>query len=200
MDQSELLRHVTNVLNRMAIPYAIVGSWASGLYGEGRMTFDIDIVLDLKLFQIKEFCEAFPTDEYYLSESDVKDAVRARFQFNLIHPKSGNKVDFIQCRMDSWHANQLARRRDTILHTNTGPITCSLAAPEDVILGKLWYHSEGGGDRHLRDIAGMVRISRQLINMDEVTRWATSLGYLPAWSKAIEKADGPELPPGPGVP
>ena len=46
----------------------------------------------------------------------------------------------------------------------------------------------------------MVRISRQLINMDEVTRWATSLGYLPAWSKVIEKADGPELPPGPGVP
>ena len=26
-----------------------------------------------------------------------------------------------------------------------------IAAPEDVILGKLWYFAEGGGDRHLRD-------------------------------------------------
>jgi hypothetical protein len=200
VDQSELLRYVSEVLNHMAIPYAIVGSWASGLYGEGRMTFDIDIVLDLKMFQLKEFCAAFATDEYYLSEADVREAILNRFQFNLIHPKSGNKVDFIQCRMDGWHANLLSRRHETVLQTKIGPIRCSLAAPEDVILGKLWYHSQGGGDRHMRDIASMVRISRHIIDMDEVTRWATGLGYLPAWLKAIAEAEKPDRPAGPGVP
>jgi hypothetical protein len=34
-----------------------------------------------------------------------------------------------------------------------------IAAPEDVILGKLWYFAEGGCDRHLRDIAGILRVT-----------------------------------------
>ena len=56
------------------------------------------------------------------------------------------------------------------------------ASPEDVILGKLWYYSEGGSDKHLRDIAGILKISPELIDVAEVDRWAARLGYSELWN------------------
>ena len=93
MEQIELIRHAALVLDRLAVPYALVGSWGSGIYGEPRFTRDIDIVLDLNLAQLTQFCSAFPDDEFYLSEAAARDAVRTRFQFNVIHPGSGNKCE-----------------------------------------------------------------------------------------------------------
>ena len=43
MEQIELIRHAAQTLDALAIPYALVGSWGSGIYGEPRFTRDIDI-------------------------------------------------------------------------------------------------------------------------------------------------------------
>jgi hypothetical protein len=67
MEQIELIRHAVEVLDRLAVPYALVGSWGSGIYGEPRFTRDIDIVLDLNLAQLPRFCAAFPDDEFYFT-------------------------------------------------------------------------------------------------------------------------------------
>ncbi|QEH35450.1 hypothetical protein OJF2_40020 [Aquisphaera giovannonii] len=54
MEQIELIRHAARTLDALAAPYALVGSWGSGLYGEPRSTRDVDIVLDLNLAQVPE--------------------------------------------------------------------------------------------------------------------------------------------------
>lgn len=45
MQQDELLRYAVETLERLNIPYTVVGSLASGAYGEPRLTQDIDIVV-----------------------------------------------------------------------------------------------------------------------------------------------------------
>jgi hypothetical protein len=75
-----------------------------------------------------------------------------------------------------------------------------VAAPEDVIIGKLWYFSEGGGDRHLRDITGILRISAEEVDRNEIERWADELGYLEIWRQVTAMADAPDQTPGPGIP
>src|SRR5262249_15170811 len=153
-------------LETLAVPYALVGSWGSGIYGEPRFTRDIDIVLDLKPALVTPFCAAFPIGEFSLSEAAVRDAVRTRFQFNPIHPESGNKIDFILTRPESWNIGQLQRRRRIELRLGEEAFDVYVAAPEDVILGKLWYFAEGGGDRHLRDIAGILRVTGDGVNRE----------------------------------
>ena len=69
-----------------------------------------------------------------------------------------------------------------------------------MIVGKLWYYSEGGGDRHLRDIAGILRVTGEGVDRAEVERWARQLGYLEIWEAILTKVDAPDPPPGPGVP
>jgi hypothetical protein len=47
-------------LEGLGIPYFVTGSTAGVLYGEPRMTHDVDIVIALSLHNIHAFVEAFP--------------------------------------------------------------------------------------------------------------------------------------------
>jgi hypothetical protein len=197
MEQSEILRHAAETLEALGVPYLVVGSVASIAYGEARFTRDIDIVAAFEIHHVDGIVAAFPAPEYYLSQPAMVDAIRASFQFNVIHPGSGNKIDFILPRADAWATARMARRRPVRLLPDRDVMT---AAPEDVILGKLWYYSEGGGDRHLRDIAGILRVTGDGVDRAEVERWAGQLGYLEIWRAVVEAVDAPDRPPGPGVP
>lgn len=186
MEQMDILRHAVNTLERLSVPYMVVGSYASIAYGETRFTQDIDIVAAFEAHHVGELFAAFPQPEYYLSESAIRDAIRTAFQFNIIHPHSGNKIDFILPRSGEWGRVRMARRRNVRLLPDRDVMT---AAPEDVIVGKLWYYSEGGGDRHLRDIAGILSVSKNDVDRSEIERWARELGYLEAWAEVIALVD-----------
>jgi hypothetical protein len=197
MEQLDILRHAVEALERMKVPYVIVGSIASIAYGESRFTQDIDIIAAFEMKHIDELLTSFPQDEFYVSESAIRDAIRTSFQFNVIHPTSGNKIDFILPRGDQWASIQMGRGRPVRLFPDRDVM---IAAPEDVILGKLWYFAEGGGDRHLRDIAGILRVTGDGVNRSEVERWAMTLGYLEIWQQILAKVDAPDSTPGPGTP
>ena len=197
MEQTDILRYAIDALELLQVRYLVVGSFASIAYGESRFTQDIDIVAAFEMSHVNGLLEAFPQPEYYLSEVAVRDAIRTQFQFNIIHPTSGNKIDFILPRTGAWAAARMARRRPIRLLPDRDVMT---AAPEDVILGKLWYYSEGGGDRHLRDIAGILRVTGDGVDRADVERWARQLGFLDIWLAILDTVDAPDRPPGPGVP
>src|SRR4051794_41897962 len=89
----------------------LVGSFASSAYGEPRFTQDIDIVLDLPAAQIPALCAAFPVPDFYVSESAVREAVQRRFQFNVLHTTSRDKIDFLLPRDGQWGPTPIGRRQ-----------------------------------------------------------------------------------------
>jgi len=187
VDQVDLLRHVIRVLDELDIPYMLVGSLASGAYGEPRMTQDIDVVVDIAEAQVDRLCSAFPDGDFYVSREAAHQAVRHRGQFNVIHPASGNKIDFIIARNDEWGRTQLSRRQRVLVLPD---LEGSAARAEDVILGKLKYYAEGGSDKHLRDIVGILRISPDQVDREYVNRWADKLGVGEIWKAVLDRAAG----------
>lgn len=184
MEQAELLRHVINVLEDQGVTYFLVGSLASGVYGEPRLTRDIDIVVELRPDQVAKLCGAFPSTEYYVNESAAREAIGTTGQFNVIHPASGNKIDFIIARQDAWGRSQISRRRrEQILPGRPG----YTAAPEDVIIGKLFYYHKGGSEKHLRDIAAMLQVSGEEIDTDYIDDWAQNLGLTDEWRAVLDQ-------------
>jgi hypothetical protein len=184
MQQADLLRRVVEVLEEQGVVYLLVGSLASGVYGEPRLTRDIDVVIELGTLQAARLCQAFPAPEYYVSEKAAQEAVATMGQFNVIHPASGNKIDFIIARRDAWGRSQISRRRrEQILPGRDG----YTAAPEDVILGKLWYHQEGGSEKHLRDIAAMLQVSGDEIDTAYIDHWARQLGFTETWQALLNR-------------
>lgn len=184
MKQIDLLIYVLEVMERLDISYLLVGSFASSIYGEARATLDIDLVLDLQTTQIKDFCSSFPSPDFYLSESSVRDAVRTRFQFNVLHPATGNKIDFILVQDDEWGRQQVANRQ---LMTLTPDRQGYAALPEDVILGKLRYYHEGRSEKHLRDITGIIKLQGNDLDLRYVSNWAEKLGVTQWWEMILER-------------
>lgn len=186
MDQAEFLRYTILVLDRVGIPYAIVGSFASGIWGEPRFTQHIDILIHLSAEQVITLCNEFPASDFYVSESAAQDAVTQYGQLNVIHPASGNKIDFMIVGDGDWPTQQLARRKQLQVFSD---LAASVAAPEDVILGKLIYYQEGGSDKHLRDIAGILQLSSNLVDRDYVAKFAAEFGVVEIWQAVLSRVD-----------
>ena len=53
-------------LERLALAYCITGSVAASVYGEPRLTADIDVVLLLKAQDAEALRSAFPETDYYV--------------------------------------------------------------------------------------------------------------------------------------
>lgn len=172
------------ILEDLRIPYMLVGSFASGAYGEPRLTQDIDVVVDLRPGQVQRLCAAFPRGEYYVSGEAAARAAQEGGQFNVIHPSSGNKIDFLISRQDPWGRAQMARRqRVRILPDREG----YAARPEDIIISKMEYYREGGSEKHLRDITGILKVSGQEVDRAYVAKWARSLELDEIWQAILRR-------------
>ena len=184
MEQSELLRYLVATLERLGVSYLVTGSVATIFYGEPRLTNDIDVVIALPADRIAEFCRAFPAPEYYLSEDDARAAVGQCGQFNIIHPASGLKVDVLIPQDSAFDRTRFARR------TRVKPAAdyeASFASPEDVIIRKMEYHREGGSEKHLRDIAGVLKVSGDTLDRAYIGDWASRLGVGEVWESVLQR-------------
>lgn len=64
--------------------------------------------------------------------------------------------------------------------------TVWVAPIEYVILKKLAYFRDGGSDRHLRDIAAMLRISGETVDRSLLELWLDRLRLIDEWARAKE--------------
>ena len=187
MEQADVFRLAIEVLERLKVPYMIVGSAASSIYGEPRLTQDIDIVIDPTPSQLEQLCTAFPQNDFYVSLDAARAALASRAQFNIIHPDSGNKIDFMIAGEDAWGRSQLARRRRVPV---LPALEAAAAAPEDVIIAKMLYYQEGGSEKHLRDITGMFKVSGDRIDRQYIQCWAETLGVTDVWEAVQHRTRG----------
>ena len=167
-------------LERLGLPYCITGSVAASVYGEPRLTADVDVVLLMRVEDISRLRAAFPDSDYYVPPEEtlrLEAARTARGMFNLIHHASQFKADVYLVARDPLHAWALKHRRRIAL--GNGDVW--IAPPEYVILRKLEYLREGDQDKHVRDIRFMLAattVDRKFLEA-EVTR----LGLHAQWRK-----------------
>ena|SRR5436190_9066351 len=133
MEQDELLRFAVDVLDRLRIPYVgVTESMASIMFGEPRLTNDIDIVVRLPADRAGEFCSQFPDNDFYVSVDAARDAIRSQSMFNVIHPTSGLKIDFILAKSTPFGRIQLERGR-RMQFGDSAPHEAQFCSPEDII-------------------------------------------------------------------
>lgn len=179
MEQHELLRHAARCFDKHGIRYFVTGAVAAIAYGEPRLTIDIDIVADLREDEIPKLKGCYPEGEFYFDEDSAKRAVSARSQFNIIHPESGLKIDVMISRGDEFDENRFRRARRLRLLEDT---EVAFASPEDVILKKMAFYRDGGSEKHLRDIAGILKISAGGIDLAYIGEWAKKLDLEEIWA------------------
>lgn len=63
----------------------------------------------------------------------------------------------------------------------------SFASPEDAIVKKMEFFKEGGSDKHLRDIAGVLKTSGEIIDTAYIDHWAAVLALTDIWQGMQER-------------
>ena len=158
----------------------ITGGAAAIVYGDPRLTNDLDVVLAMQPADAQRVAAAFDADDTYvppLEVLEIEAARRTRGHFNVIHGPTSLRADVYIAGDDPLHTWGLARRKTL----RVGEQDVSLAPPEYVIVRKLEYSAQGGGDRHLRDIARMLERNVTPINRDIVHAFAYARGLVPLW-------------------
>lgn len=187
MNQEAFFVAVLAALERSRIPYMVAGSVAAMLYGEPRMTNDMDVVVELEPGQVDTLLSQFDGGDYYAPSGDfVRSVMASGGSFNIIHVPSASKVDLIVRRPTDFAASEFSRRRRLPF---TEQLDASVATPEDVIISKLLFYAQGRSDKHLADIAGVLRVSAGRLDEQYIEAWVARLGLQDAWQSARRSAD-----------
>jgi len=127
-----LLKRIASSLNKAQIPYMVIGGQAVLLYGEPRLTKDIDITLGVgvdHLDKMKAIVDRLGLK--YLTER-IDDFVKETMVLPVISPKSGIRIDFI-FSFSPYERQAIERARNIPF----GRTQIKFASLEDVIIHKM---------------------------------------------------------------
>lgn len=142
----KLLEKLAHQLDQQKIPYMIIGGQAVLLYGEPRLTRDIDITLGVgldRLSDILNFCRKLKLKVLV----DAKKFTRETLVLPCEDSGTGIRVDLIFSYSD--YENAAIKR---VRRVRLGKTRVNFAAPEDLIVHKMI----AGRPRDIEDVEGIV--------------------------------------------
>jgi len=189
MSESDIVRAtapVARAFERLGVAWHIGGSVVSSIHGVPRSTLDVDLVADLGPDHVKDLVVAL-SDAYYIDEDMVRDAVRRRATFNVIHLETMLKVDVFVLKHRAYDRVAFSRAQSRELEPGE---VFPVATPEDTILNKLEWFRLGNeiSERQWKDVLGVMRVQRERLDRDYLTKWAAALGLEDLLARAYADA------------
>lgn len=164
----DVLRDVSQRLERTEIAFMLTGSLAMNYYAQPRMTRDIDLVLQISAEQIDSLLRTFESD-YYIDRINVARAIAQRSMFNLIHNKAIIKIDCVVLKNDDYRQEEFIRRRKVSL----GDFETWIVSREDLILSKLVWSKHSASEMQLRDVKNLLSEDCDLIYLRKQATYLT---------------------------
>lgn len=183
MELSDLVRMIASFCESHGLAYFVTGSVASSVHGMYRNTHDVDVVVVLPSRWVGDLRAAFPETDFYLSEEAARDAIVRTGQFNIIHQFTGLKIDVIIPPKGDFTESRLLRARP--MEVAPG-VTAMVASPEDVILNKLVFYRLGRSQKHLSDIANILKIRGETLDRRYLEEWVLRLEVAEEWQAVLQ--------------
>jgi len=159
----KLLEQIAGELSAQSIPYMIIGGQAILLYGEPRLTKDIDIALGIGAEELQRVKSSVQNLRFKILIPDPEEFVKETIVLPTLHEKSGIRIDFIFSFSAYEHqAIQNARR------INMGSQEVCFSSLEDVIIHKII----AGRPRDLEDVRSVL-LKNPAFDLEYIEKWLT---------------------------
>lgn len=179
---------VAALLEDLGVPYLIGGSVASTLWGEPRLTLDVDFVAALRDPQVEPLLLLLG-DAWYADPVTMREAIERRSSFNLIRLAGMVKVDVFVPPDGGLHESKWGRARRATIEPESGR-TVAVTSPEDIVLQKLDWYREGGcvSENQWRDVTALLRVRAGELEDVYLTEWAARLDLTELLGRARAEA------------
>ena len=150
---NQLLERIALGLEERQIPYMVIGGQAVLIYGEPRLTRDIDITLGVGPERLADVLALARASAWRVLVERPDEFVQRTFVLPLDDPQSGIRIDLI-FSFSEYERQALERAR----RVNIGEAAVRFAAAEDVIVHKI----AAGRPRDLEDVRSILLKNREL--------------------------------------
>jgi DNA-directed RNA polymerase subunit F len=165
-----LLNRIARELKRRSIPYMVIGGQAVLLYGEPRLTRDIDITLGMGVDGLDKLMDILPAVPLKVLVENVKEFVTKTMVLPALDERSGIRVDFV-FSFSPYERQAIERAVDVRL----GRSIIKFGSLEDVVIHKII----AGRPRDLEDVRSILVKNPQYDS-----------GYIERWLKEFEDSLG----------
>ncbi len=157
----QLLERISQSLKQRQIPYMVIGGQAVLIYGEPRLTRDIDITLGVGPDRLDDLLTLAKSESLRVLVEGPHEFVQRTMVLPLQDPESGIRVDLI-------FSNSLYERQalERVRSVEVGNAAVQFAAVEDVIVHKI----VAGRPRDLEDVRGILERNPEF-DRKYVRRW-----------------------------
>ena len=169
----EILSKIGAILKKHNIPYMIIGGQAVLLYGEPRLTRDIDITLGVNTGYFDELLTVVRELSLKPIPENIKLFVQQTMVLPALEETTGIRVDFI-FSFTTYEIEAIKRvRKITIMEQEV-----CFASPEDVIIHKIF----AGRPRDIEDVRSII-LKNSDMDIQYIRRW------LKEFDKSSDKKD-----------
>jgi predicted nucleotidyltransferase len=178
-----LLEKIGHEFLKKKIPYMIIGGQAVLLYGEPRLTKDIDVTLGIGIDGLDPVMRSVQNLKLQIIVPDPEEFVRETMVLPTLHQKSGIRVDFIFSF--SAYEHQAIKNANQV---KIGAHVVNFASLEDVIIHKII----AGRARDLEDIRSVI-LKNPDFNQNYIQKWLAEFdasldeNYLGQFKKILDE-------------
>jgi hypothetical protein len=184
MNPSNLFHRLSAVMERAGISYMLTGSFASTVYGIGRASQDIDLVIAATEEQVRTLLELLPQNEFYSEPDSAIESCRRKSLFNVIDNITGLKIDFIFRKMRPFSEEEFRRRKSAEVQG----VQLFVATAEDLIVAKLEWAKMGASLRQIEDVTGILKVRKDELDFPYINKWVKQLDLTEQWLTARKAA------------
>ena len=166
----ELLAKLAMALDKHSIPYMIIGGQAVLLYGEPRLTRDIDVTLGIGIDSLSKIISIVTPSPSKMAKglnlkplpSEVEDFVKKTMVLPTKDETTGIRVDFI-FSFTPYEKQAIQRAREVPIKK----AVVKFASPEDVIIHKIF----AGRARDLEDVKSILLKRSSSLDFSYIRKW-----------------------------
>lgn len=160
-----LLERIAQGLDSRSIPYMVIGGQAVLVYGEPRLTRDVDVTLGVGPEKLPSILQWVDEIGWHVLVDSPADFVARTFVLPCADPSSGIRIDLV-FSLSPYERQAIQRARSV----KVGNATVRFAAVEDLIIDKV----VAGRPRDLEDVRSILR-KRPALDVNHVRTWLAKI-------------------------
>ena len=188
MNAEDVVIAVSKALDRVGIPYMVVGAFVGIYYGIHRTTEDADFLLQVQNLDVAGFRDSLGA-EFSIDPQSRLESITLGTYYVARHKDSDFCIDLFLLRGDPH--DQLSFSRRKLISFDRGQAW--IPSAEDFIITKLRWSKSGQRGKDIEDVRSVLAVQQGKLDLQYIRQWCGVHGTVELLEKTLQSI--PPLPP-----